>query len=127
MSALRGRKVGNKQLTVRERLHSKFPLNPPCNLHDLTKARENIIILKEIKKAHNPEDARVSYTRKYIPKDLQKLRLLNRIEARLYVHLHEVQLWSNKGLVIGDIFPGRYGKGMSYRHPDGLLEIRRVL
>jgi hypothetical protein len=38
-----------KQLTVRKSLHSKFSLDPPRSLHDLAKARENIIVLKEVK------------------------------------------------------------------------------
>ena len=86
-------KSKSKQPTIRKRLHSKLPLDPSCSLHDLTKARENVIILRDIRKAPNPGDARPTYTRKNIPKDLEELRLLNRIEACLYVHLHEVQLW----------------------------------
>ena len=47
---LRGHDVSKaKQLTVRKSLHRKFSLDPPCGLHDLAKARENIIVLKEVK------------------------------------------------------------------------------
>jgi hypothetical protein len=43
-------KLESKQPTVRKRLHSKFSLDPSGSLHNLTEARENVIILEEIKK-----------------------------------------------------------------------------
>lgn len=36
----------SKQPTIRKRLHSKFSLDSSGGLHDLTKARENVIILR---------------------------------------------------------------------------------
>jgi hypothetical protein len=51
-------KLESKQPTVRKRLQSKFSLDPSGSLHDLTKARENVIILREIRKTPNPGDAR---------------------------------------------------------------------
>lgn len=51
-------KLESKQPTVRERLHSKFSLDPSGSLHDLTKARENVIILREIRETPNSGDAR---------------------------------------------------------------------
>jgi hypothetical protein len=50
-----------KQPTVRKSLHSKFSLDPPCGLHDLAKARENIIVLKEVK-ATKPQQTLASHT-----------------------------------------------------------------
>jgi hypothetical protein len=68
----------------------------------------------------------VAYPRKNVPKDLEEFRLFNCIEACLYVHLHEVQLWSKIVCpVISDILPGGL-KRVSYKDPDELVEIKRV-
>lgn len=53
-SALHVTKSESKLLTIRKRLHSKFSFDPSSSLHDLTKARENIIILREIRKNTKP-------------------------------------------------------------------------
>ena len=89
-SALRYGENEKDLLTVRERLHRKFPLDLSSGLHDLPETWENVIVLNVISDASNIEGVRMSYLRKDIPKDLEKLRLLNSIEACLYVHLYEV-------------------------------------
>ena len=48
-------RLESKQPTVRKRLRSKFSLDPSGSLHDLTKAWENVIVLREIRKAPNQE------------------------------------------------------------------------
>jgi hypothetical protein len=66
-------KLESKQPTIRKRLHSKFSLDPSSSLHDLTKTWENIIILREIRKTNKLRRRSVTYPRKNIPKDLEKL------------------------------------------------------
>ena len=51
-------KLESKQPTIRKRLQSKFSLDPSGSLHDLTKARENVIVLREIRKTPNLGDTR---------------------------------------------------------------------
>lgn len=51
-------KSESEEPTVRNRLHNKFSLDLSGSLHDLTKARENVIILRGIKNTPDLGDAR---------------------------------------------------------------------
>lgn len=51
-------KLESKQPTFRKCLRGKFSLDPSSSLHDLTEARKNVVILREIRKTSNPGDVR---------------------------------------------------------------------